>query len=54
MPGVDLVDANEVRCSAQPQLGARSIYSEADGELLGGLPVRISIVPDAFTLLMKS
>jgi diacylglycerol kinase family enzyme len=54
VPGVDLVDANEVICSALPQESTRSIYSEADGELLGGLPVRISIVPDAFTLLMKS
>jgi diacylglycerol kinase (ATP) len=54
VPGVDLVDANEVICSALPQENTRSIYSEADGELLGGLPVRISIVPEAFTLLMKS
>ena len=54
VPGVQLVDAHEVICRALPEGSSRNIYSEADGELLGGLPVRISIVPDAFTLLMKS
>jgi diacylglycerol kinase (ATP) len=54
VPGVDLIDADEVICTALPEGSARNIYSEADGELLGGLPVRISIVPDAFTLLMQS
>ena len=54
VPGVDIVDADEVLCTALPQQNARSIYSEADGELLGGLPIRMSIVPNAFTLLMKS
>jgi diacylglycerol kinase family enzyme len=29
----------------------QKIYVEADGELLGMLPVEISIVPDALTLL---
>jgi diacylglycerol kinase family enzyme len=28
------------------------VFAEADGELLGGLPVRIEIVPDAVTLLI--
>lgn len=54
VPGVELVNAHEVTCSVLPQGSSRNIYSEADGELLGGLPVRISIVPDAFTLLMQS
>ena len=54
VPGVELVDAHEVTCTPLQQGTSRNIYSEADGELLGGLPVRISIVPNAFTLLMKS
>jgi diacylglycerol kinase (ATP) len=54
VPGVELVDCDEVTCTALPQQSTRNIYSEADGELLGGLPVRMSIVPNAFTLLMKS
>lgn len=54
VPGVELVDAYEVTCTSVPEDSSRNIYSEADGELLGGLPVRISIVPDAFTLLMQS
>jgi diacylglycerol kinase family enzyme len=50
---MELVHATEVSCSA---LGdrARRVYAEADGEFLGGLPVKISAVPGAFTLLMKS
>jgi diacylglycerol kinase family enzyme len=28
------------------------VFAEADGELLGGLPVKIEIVPDAVTLLI--
>jgi diacylglycerol kinase family enzyme len=30
------------------------IFVEADGELLGTLPVEISIVPDAVTLLVPA
>jgi diacylglycerol kinase family enzyme len=33
--------------------GAR-VFVEADGELLGSLPVRIEMVPDALTLLIPS
>jgi diacylglycerol kinase family enzyme len=31
-----------------------SIYVEADGELLGTLPVEIDVVPNALTLLSKT
>jgi diacylglycerol kinase family enzyme len=42
-----------VRCAyqASAQLGQRKIYVEADGELLGTLPVEITVVPNALTLL---
>jgi diacylglycerol kinase family enzyme len=30
------------------------VFAEADGELLGQLPVRIEVVPDAVTLLIPA
>lgn len=42
VPGVELVNSTEVRCSALPPSGAQ-IYAEADGELLGTLPIEVSI-----------
>jgi Sphingosine kinase and enzymes related to eukaryotic diacylglycerol kinase len=52
IPGVTLVDAREMVCRALPGRNNRRIYCEADGECLWTLPVRISIVPAAFSLLM--
>ncbi len=52
VPGVELIDANQVICRALPGREDRSIYCEADGECLWQLPVRLSIVPNAFRLLM--
>jgi len=51
-PGVDLVSAREAIC--RPIAGETSscVYAEADGELLGGLPVRFTTVSDALTLLV--
>lgn len=51
VPGVEALDATEVVCRASPD-ERRRVHAEADGELLGGLPVRVSIVPDALTLLV--
>jgi len=51
-PGVDLVSAREAVCRPIEGEPSEHIYAEADGELLGGLPVRFSIVPDALTLLV--
>jgi diacylglycerol kinase (ATP) len=62
-PGVDLVWADEVICryldpSARAQLTWRgrdwrsSIYAEVDGELIGGLPVKLSAVANALNLLV--
>ncbi len=57
IPGVDLVHSKRVSCEyATPTHASsdRKIYVEADGELLGTLPVVITVVPDALTLLMPS
>jgi len=49
--GIELADAQHAVCETLAERGAR-IFVEADGELLGTLPVEITIIPDAFTLLM--
>ena len=51
-PGVDLVWARDVLCRPIAGDPSGNIYAEADGELLGGLPVRFSTVPKALTLLV--
>ena len=50
---VELTSAPSVSClySSPPAQKEDRIFVEADGELLGTLPVKISIVPDALTLL---
>jgi diacylglycerol kinase (ATP) len=52
IPNVELIDAREIVCRAIPGEKDRRVYCEADGECLWRLPVRISIVPNAFSLLM--
>jgi diacylglycerol kinase family enzyme len=52
IPGVELIDAQEIICRAAPGQQDRRVYCEADGEVLWRLPVRLSIVPNAFSLLM--
>ena len=48
---IELLDAVAVEC--RPNAGfAATIFAEADGELLGDLPVRIDVVPDAVRLLI--
>ncbi len=48
---IELLDAVSVEC--RPRAGSSTrVFAEADGELLGNLPVRIEIVPDAVTLLI--
>ena len=55
IPGIDLAHSTSVVCrynAASDTTPARSkIYVEADGELLGTLPARITVVPNALTLL---
>jgi YegS/Rv2252/BmrU family lipid kinase len=49
--GIELLDAISVEC--RPCDGSTpQVLVEADGELLGNLPVRIEVVPDAVTLLI--
>ena len=48
---VEILDALSVECRACTSTPP-SLSVEADGEYLGGLPVRIEIVPDALTLLV--
>lgn len=58
VPGVELVHATEIVCRPlAPAPGASKkksgrVFAEADGELLGTLPARFSMVPNAFTLLI--
>jgi YegS/Rv2252/BmrU family lipid kinase len=55
--GVDLVHAREISCHPIPGHSVhrgRHIAIEADGEVLGTLPAKIQIVPQAFKLLMPS
>jgi diacylglycerol kinase family enzyme len=48
---IELLDAVSVEC--RPRNGSLTrVFAEADGELLGDLPVRLEIVPDAVTLLI--
>ena len=54
IPGVELRDAREIICRALPGREDQRVYCEADGEVLWPLPVRLSIVPNAFSLLMPT
>jgi diacylglycerol kinase (ATP) len=62
--GIDLVNCSEIDCRLPPpasrseldssdveNANAERVYVEADGELLGHLPARMSIVPDALSLI---
>jgi diacylglycerol kinase family enzyme len=50
---IELASSPAASCfyNAPPTQEENRIFVEADGELLGTLPVKISIVPDALTLL---
>jgi diacylglycerol kinase (ATP) len=50
--GIEYAYAISVKC--RPLESSSKIFVEADGELLGMLPAKISIVPDAVTLLMPT
>jgi len=56
IPGIDLVHAGKAVCQYLPNVHGSStnrpkIYIEADGELLGTLPVEITVVANALTIL---
>lgn len=48
---IELLDAMTVECRERPGTPQR-MYVEADGEVLGSLPVRMEIVPDALVMLI--
>jgi YegS/Rv2252/BmrU family lipid kinase len=48
---IEILDAVSVECRPRNGLAMR-VFVEADGELLGNLPVHIEIVPQALTLLI--
>ncbi|MFI5114035.1 MAG: diacylglycerol/lipid kinase family protein [Terriglobales bacterium] len=51
--GIDLVSCSEIVCQPPEEDGSpQRVYVEADGELLGRLPVRMTIVPDALSLVV--
>ena len=53
--GIDLVSCSEVVCRLPEKGDGRSedrVYVEADGELLGRLPARMTMVPDALSLIV--
>src|SRR5581483_1821531 len=56
VPGVELAHSTRLECrqlnSGNNGHDAARIYAEADGELLGNLPVSLSMVPDALTILV--
>lgn len=56
---IENVRVSEISCRVLPAVGEKRpsgrpgrIYSQADGELLGVLPVKMSVIPSAFRLLM--
>ena len=49
MKGIELASTRGIACRSLD--GSPRVFVEADGELLGTLPARLSIVPDALTLL---
>jgi diacylglycerol kinase (ATP) len=52
VPGIELAYADHVTCRSVPGEKPENIYVEADGELLGRLPITLSVVPDALTVLV--
>lgn len=52
VPGIVLAHADQVTCRSVAGEKPENIYVEADGELLGRLPITLSMVPDALTVLV--
>ncbi len=60
--GIDLVSCSEVVCQLPRKSDGHSndghgedqVYVEADGELLGRLPARVTVVPDALSLIVPA
>lgn len=54
IPGIALNYAEQVTCRTIPGHKPEDIYVEADGELLGRLPITLSMLPDALTVLVPA
>ncbi len=55
--GIDLVSCSEVVCKLPAKTDGHKeerVYVEADGELLGRLPARMTMVPDALSLVVPA
>jgi diacylglycerol kinase (ATP) len=52
VPGIELLHSSRATCRPLASADRRSIYVEADGELLGTLPATITVVPNALNILM--
>jgi diacylglycerol kinase (ATP) len=52
VPGIELAHADQVTCRSVAGEKPEDIYAEADGELLGRLPIALSMVPEALTVLV--
>jgi len=55
--GIDLVSCSEVVCKLPEKSDGHKndrVYVEADGELLGRLPARMTMVPDALSLVVPA
>jgi diacylglycerol kinase (ATP) len=52
VPGIELARADQVTCQAIASEKPENIYVEADGELLGRLPITLSMVPESLTVLV--
>jgi YegS/Rv2252/BmrU family lipid kinase len=52
--GIDLAHSKNISCDYAQQPSQQKIYVEADGELLGTLPAKITVVPDALTIQAPS
>ncbi len=50
--GIELAYADQVMCRPIASEKPEDIYVEADGELLGRLPITLSVVPNALTVLV--
>jgi len=51
IPGIDLAYSGQVLCQYLEASTPRKVYVETDGELVGTLPAKITVLPDALTLL---
>lgn len=51
IPGIDSAHTSQLTCAYANAENQQQIYVEADGELVGTLPVEMSIVPDALSIL---